>query len=54
MKLKKMNNTVFYSVMQLDWNSSKIDTFYEPTTNGQHVLKSSEQIITFARYVTDE
>ena len=40
-----------YSVMQSDQNSSKTDTFHEPTTYEPHVYNTnSEQIITFARH----
>ena len=34
-----------YTVMQSDWNSSKIDTFHKPTTK-----TISEEIMTFARH----
>ena len=37
-------------VMQSNRNSSKTDTFQEPTTYKSHFLTNSEQIITFARH----
>ena len=39
-----------YSVKQSDRNSSKTDTFHEPTANKSNVKTSSEELKTFARH----
>ena len=39
-----------YSVMQSDRNSSKTDSFHEPTTYNPDIQTSYEQITTFARH----
>ena len=50
-KGKEYIRCTLYSVMQSDQNSSKTDTFHEPTTYEPHVYNTnSEQIITFARH----
>ena len=41
---------VKYSVMQSDLNSSKTDTFQEPTAYEPYVYQRSKQMITFARH----
>ena len=39
-----------YSVMQLNRNSSKTDTFQKPTTYEPHIWTCSEEIISYARH----
>ena len=49
-RISHVTNFDKYTVMQSDRNSSKAETFHNPTTYEPHIAKHSDQIITFARH----